>query len=696
LAVPFVMPGRPGIFFRSKASSMRKSGSFAPLKNVSIRIRVFGGFGIVLALLATLAFVAQRALAVVETEASSLTAANRDFGAVDDFALKLGETHHSVIQAALTETAADQDAARAALGRLATTLAGVRYGNGAEDAAVKSRIEAAQAAYSASVVQMIDAIAQRQLSTQALEKSSTVLRTTVSAIVAALIKENRTEQLPTGLRAQETLQASASAATRFLSSRNPADSSAAVVELRAMRDHLAQLGTSVTDSNRIRRFLAATEEPARQLADAIKEIIGATEQFRLADGNREKAAGELSTLAASLRNQAQKVQQRSGQSLASVVVELGTMNLAISGGALVAGMLLAWLIGQGIAGPVGRLTTVMKALAAGDLTPEIGGQRRGDEIGEMARAVDVFKTSALDVRRLQAEKETAKKLAEEERRSAMLNMADAFERSVNCVVAGVATGVETVRSSADSMSSVAGETTRQSTAAALASDQTAVNVETVATAAEELSASFAEIGRQVTHSLEIAGRAVGQAEATGETVRSLDQAAQKIGDVVKLIQTIAAQTNLLALNATIEAARAGDAGRGFAVVASEVKALAAQTARATEDIGLQVAAIQDVTKTTVAAIGDIGGTVRSVNEVATIIAAAVEEQQAATNEIARNVQEASAGTAEVSANIAGVTEAAANSGHSAAGVLAAASDLSGQSAALQREVEAFLGSIRAA
>jgi methyl-accepting chemotaxis protein len=223
-----------------------------------------------------------------------------------------------------------------------------------------------------------------------------------------------------------------------------------------------------------------------------------------------------------------------------------------------------------------------------------------------------------------------------------------------------------------------------------------MNVETVATAAEELSASFAEIGRQVTHSLEIAGRAVGEAEATSETVRSLDHAAQKIGDVVKLIQSIAAQTNLLALNATIESARAGEAGRGFAVVASEVKALAAQTAKATEDIGLQVATIQSVTKSTMEAIGGIGATVQSVNEVATIIAAAVEEQQAATSEIARNVQEASAGTAEVSANIAGVTQAAVNSGHSAAGVLSAASDLSGQSVALQREVEAFLSSIRAA
>ncbi|MBR0846197.1 HAMP domain-containing protein [Bradyrhizobium diazoefficiens] len=671
---------------------MRKSASFALLQNVPIRIRVFGGFGIVLALLATLAFVAQRALAVVEREASSLTVANQEFGAVDDFALRLGETHHSVIQAALTETAADQEAARAALGRLAKTLAGIQAG----DPAVKSRIQAAQEAYSASVVRMIDAISQRQLSTQALEKSSTVLKTTVSAIVSALIRENRTEQLPTGLRLQETVQASVAAATRFLASRNPADANAAVVELQKMGEHVAQLGTSVADSTRLRRFLGAMEEPTKQFTDATKQIIAATEQFQAASSDRDKATSELSGLADSLRSQAQAVQQRSAQSLAGVVVELGTMNLAISGGALVVGVLLAWLIGQGIAGPVGRLTAVMKTLAAGDLDAEIGNQDRGDEIGEMARAVGIFKANALDVRRLEAEKEATKQLVETERRTAMLNMADAFERSVNGVVAGVAAGVETVRSSADSMSSVAGETTRQSTAAALASDQTAVNVETVATAAEQLSASFAEIGRQVTHSLEIAERAVGEAESTSETVRSLDDAAQKIGDVVKLIQSIAAQTNLLALNATIESARAGEAGRGFAVVASEVKALAAQTAKATEDIGLQVATIQGVTKSTMEAIGDIGATVRSVNEVATIIAAAVEEQQAATSEIARNVQEASAGSAEVSANIAGVTQAAVNSGHSAAGVLSAASDLSGQSVALQREVEAFLSSIRAA
>ena len=379
-----------------------------------------------------------------------------------------------------------------------------------------------------------------------------------------------------------------------------------------------------------------------------------------------------------------------------MVDQLGTINLFVAGTALITGLLLAWLIGRGITRPVDRLTAVMKALAEGDLDAEIGNQDRGDEIGEMARAVAVFKISALDVQRLQAAQETVKRQTESDRRSAMLSLADAFEQRVNGVVAKVTAGVGTVRGSAEMMSVVANSAAQQSTDAAIASEQAAVNVQTVAAAAEQLSASINEIGRQVTHSVTIADRAVGEAKATNGSVGLLTDAAQKIGDVVKLIQAIAGQTNLLALNATIEAARAGEAGRGFAVVAAEVKALAAQTAQATEEIGLQVATIQDATKLTEQSIGGIGATLEAVNEVAIAIAAAVEQQLAATNEIARHVREASTGTVDVSSNIAGVTEAAVESGRNAEIVLAAASDLSDQSVTLKREVEAFLGSLRTA
>jgi len=676
---------------------MRFLSSLAFLRHVSIRTRIFGGFAIVLGLLAAIACIAQHALAVVDTEAKSLTVANQAFGAVDDFALRLGEAHYSVIQAALTETAADRDAARVALAQLATTLGGLRdRASAAEDAAAMSQVDAAQSAYGGSVARMIDQIAQRQTATEALDKSATALKTTVSAVVSALIRENRLEQLPIGLRLQETLQASSAAATRFLASRNPADSNTALVELQGMRDQLEQLKPVAAESSRIRRFLVALAEPTQQFSVAVETLIATAEQFRLAGSDRDEAASELTQLAGGLRSRSQSVQRSSSQSLATMVDQLGTINLFVAGTALITGLLLAWLIGRGITRPVDRLTAVMKALAEGDLDAEIGNQDRGDEIGEMARAVAVFKISALDVQRLQAAQETVKRQTESDRRSAMLSLADAFEQRVNGVVAKVTAGVGTVRGSAEMMSVVANSAAQQSTDAAIASEQAAVNVQTVAAAAEQLSASINEIGRQVTHSVTIADRAVGEAKATNGSVGLLTDAAQKIGDVVKLIQAIAGQTNLLALNATIEAARAGEAGRGFAVVAAEVKALAAQTAQATEEIGLQVATIQDATKLTEQSIGGIGATLEAVNEVAIAIAAAVEQQLAATNEIARHVREASTGTVDVSSNIAGVTEAAVESGRNAEIVLAAASDLSDQSVTLKREVEAFLGSLRTA
>ena len=356
----------------------------------------------------------------------------------------------------------------------------------------------------------------------------------------------------------------------------------------------------------------------------------------------------------------------------------------------------AWWVARGLQRPLVRLEQAMVGIAGGNLDLDVPGCGRYDEIGAMAKAVGVFKANAAEVRQLEAEQAAQKTRIEAERRAAMLGMANSFERSVQGVVAGVAKSGETVRASAEMMSAVAEETTRQSMAAASASEQTAANVETVSAAADQLSTSITEIGGQVAQSLAIAGRAVEEAEATTATVGSLAAAAQKIGDVVALIQAIAGQTNLLALNATIEAARAGEAGKGFAVVASEVKTLAGQTAKATEDISHQIAAIQSATTSAVAAIGGISQTVRLVNDGATTIAVAVEKQLTATQEIARNVQQAASGTQEVSANISGVSQAAQDSGRTAASVLTAANDLNLHAEALQLAVDEFLSGIRAA
>ncbi|WP_035693508.1 methyl-accepting chemotaxis protein [Azospirillum halopraeferens] len=348
-----------------------------------------------------------------------------------------------------------------------------------------------------------------------------------------------------------------------------------------------------------------------------------------------------------------------------------------------------------VSGPVERLTVSMDALAGGRLDIAVEGQDRRDEIGGMARALQVFKDNAAERVRLEAE-QAAERVAREKRTAAMERLIGAFDRSASGVLGAVASASTELSHTAESMAALAEQTNRQASASAAAAEQTSANVQTVASATEEMSASIQEIGRQVARSTEIASKASREAEHTTESVRSLADAAQRIGDVVRLIQDIASQTNLLALNATIEAARAGEAGKGFAVVASEVKALANQTGKATEDIAAQIAAVQTATQGTVAAIEGIGATIGSINEIASTIAAAIEEQNATTGEITRNVQQAARGTEEVSGNVVQVSDAATRTGTAATQVLGASNELSQQAETLRRDVERFLADIRAA
>jgi methyl-accepting chemotaxis protein len=352
--------------------------------------------------------------------------------------------------------------------------------------------------------------------------------------------------------------------------------------------------------------------------------------------------------------------------------------------------------GTSAARPIRKLTEAMFRLAEGDKSVEIPATERKDEIGEMAKTVEVFKENALEMARMleaQAEKD---RQAEEEKRRAMLELADSFEVSVKTVVDAVSATAVQMQQRAQAMSATAEQTKMQASAVSSASEEAASNVQTVASATEELTASIGEIGQQVAKSSTIAGDAADQAEKSNVQVEGLVAAAQNIGDVVGLIQDIAEQTNLLALNATIEAARAGEAGKGFAVVASEVKSLATQTAKATEEIRGQITAMQGATSDSVAAIRGIGKIIKEINEIATTIASAVEEQSSATQEISRNVQQASAGTQEVSANIDGVAQAAGETGRSTSEMLSASGELAQQAKALTGEVEKFLQRVRAA
>ncbi|CAO4150182.1 methyl-accepting chemotaxis protein [Methylorubrum aminovorans] len=350
----------------------------------------------------------------------------------------------------------------------------------------------------------------------------------------------------------------------------------------------------------------------------------------------------------------------------------------------------------GVARPITRMTERMRRLADGDAQAEVPYAQRHDEIGSMSAAVRVFRDNLLRSRVLEEETVLARASAEEQRKAGMRQMADAFERSVGGIVGAVSSSATELQATAQTMTGTAAETASQSVSVAAAAEQAATNVHTVAAAAEELGSSVQEIGRQVSGSSDLARVAVGEADQTLNLVQALSQASARIGDMVGLIANIASQTNLLALNATIEAARAGDAGRGFAVVATEVKELAAQTARATDEIGTQIGQIQDVTGQAVAAIGSITKRIREINGVASSIAAAVEEQGAATQEIVRNVAQASAGTSEVTNNIAAVAQASEGTGAAASQVLSAASELSRQSEHLGTEVTRFLATVRAA
>jgi methyl-accepting chemotaxis protein len=353
-------------------------------------------------------------------------------------------------------------------------------------------------------------------------------------------------------------------------------------------------------------------------------------------------------------------------------------------------------LGRSISKALAAMVAAMTRLAGGELSISVPGIGRKDEIGEMAGAVEVFRVNMAEAERLRAEQAEADARGREQRKADMQRLAESFEGAVGEIIETVSSAATELEASSNTLTQAAERGNGLATAVAAASEQASANVQSVSSASEEMTSSISEISRQVQESARVADVAVGQAQRTNARVAELTTAASRIGDVVELINTIAAQTNLLALNATIEAARAGEAGKGFAVVATEVKALAEQTAKATGEISQHIDAIQSATQDSVGAIREIGDTIAKMSEISSTIAAAVEEQGAATQEISRNIQHAARGTSEVSANTGDVQRGAGETGAASAQVHAAAQSLSRESTRLKSEVARFLDSVRAA
>ncbi len=439
------------------------------------------------------------------------------------------------------------------------------------------------------------------------------------------------------------------------------------------------------------KFRASAEQTVSVAASG--DAVQAMDRFLGPDAGAKKAVADaLGQEIALVRNGGKQAaasvefQYRRQRAILLAVLALG---VALSAAA-------AFLLNVGLVRPIGAATQALRRLASGDLSANVAGADRGDEIGDMARALVQFKRDIEQARQLEQESGAARSNAESERRKILSSLAATFDSSVNAIVGGVSAAASEMEASASVMSDAAAEAATQAKTVAEASETASGNVGSVASATEQLSYSVKEIREHVLRSRDIAAEAAAQTEKTDSLMRELSQAAERIGGIVSLIADIAGQTNMLALNATIEAARAGEAGRGFAVVAQEVKTLAEQTAKATAEISTQIAGIQNSTQNAAGFISSIVRTTEQVRAISETVAAAVEQQGSATLDIAQNIQQASENAREVAANIVGVLETAQNSSAATMQMRTSAGELSKQAQKLRAEVDRFLASVRAA
>ncbi|GAA0594395.1 methyl-accepting chemotaxis protein [Caenispirillum bisanense] len=666
--------------------------------HLKIRAKVSLGFAIVLVLLIITAVTGGWALQTVGGVFDRYRHLTGETGAVAAIELDMLQTR----MAAKDYLVRDNDAAIAAVQEYAASTAALAEAarsliapEETRKRALMDEVQSVIADYRRAFGQVTEAQAARNEAVSQLSKVGPHIETALVEIMDGAFRAGDAEiSYRAGLALRQILLVRLHA-NRFLADNDPASYDRVKQEKALFDQRFAELVPTLR-TMAMRSQAQAAEQSSQRYSEHFEAMAAAIRaRSQLVSGTLDvigpRVAEDIRTVQAEIRS----AQDALGPEVAASITTGTTVAVVLGLVALAIGIVAGFAIGHGIADPVTAMTEAMRRLAAGDHATDVPARTRRDEVGEMAAAVQVFKDNMIRAGELAAEQE-AEHAARERHVALLEQLTHQFDADVSGVLTAVSAASGQLEATAASMSSIAEQSARQASAVATSADQASTNVQTVASAAEQLSASITEIGRQVHQSATMSRQAAEQAEHTNTMVRGLADSAQRIGEVVSLITDIASQTNLLALNATIEAARAGEAGKGFAVVANEVKSLATQTGRATEEIAHQISSIQHETATAVAAIEGIGKVIHDISQVSSAIASAVEEQDAATHEIARNTHAASTGTHEVTVNIAGVTQAAGEAGRAAGEVLDASGLLSRQADQLRHVVQDFLASVRAA
>jgi methyl-accepting chemotaxis protein len=661
------------------------------VNRISLNGRLIGGFGLLMMLIGSISIFYNVRIRDVRDNVARIERASAATDTVSNFTRELLLLRRVIVDYVRSGSAADRARTLTAFEPLDKSIDRLSEVAGSRGDLLRSGLSNYHAAFN----KLDEEIKKRQAALQAMNASGARLTNSLTTVTLDLGAAGEAAR-PAAQRLEQAFQALRAFAYRYAGAPSSSDLDIITVERERVAKELAEVKALPPADPALAKIVAALPAQVEKLLGYSDQLVSLTASTEGNFAALVNSGIKLGDDAEALRSENQSSRNSAISTAAQIAEEASTAGSIAAVMGEVLAVILAALITISISTLIKRITQTMSQLAAGDLSVEIEGAERGDQIGNMARAVGIFKANAIRIADVESEKNRLAAQTEQDRKAGLRELASRLERAVKDIADGVKQSAQRMHDGASTMSGAAERTKAQSSTVSAASEQASMNVQTVASAAEELSASIREIGQQAQSSANVARRAAEQAGQTTTTMERLSQAADRIGEVVNLINNIAAQTNLLALNATIEAARAGEAGRGFAVVASEVKTLASQTARATEDIAAQISSIQSETKEAATAIKGIETVILEINQIATSTASAVEEQGAATSEIARNVQRAAEGTDEVSSNIAGVLESAAKTDEHARIALENSNELSGQADRLWQAVVGFVEDVKAA